>query len=63
MLSLGHTLWLEVQSGLYDGAADPRRLPPEVGTFAYGHLASGGIELRIDSTLPPVRRPNVVPRS
>ena len=28
-----------------------------------GHFASGGIELRIDSTLPPVFRPKVVPRS
>ena len=31
--------------------------------LAQGHLASGGIELRIESTLPPVRRPKVVPRS
>lgn len=28
-----------------------------------GHLATGGMELRIDSTLPPVRRPKVVPLS
>ncbi len=29
----------------------------------YGHITSGGIEERIDSTLPPVRRPKIVPRS
>ncbi len=63
MLSLGHTLWLEVQSGLHDGAGDARRRPAEERAFAYGHFAKGGIELRIDSTLPPVRRPKVVPRS
>ncbi len=63
MLSLGHTLWLEVQSGLYDRAGDFGRRAPEERAFAYGHLTRGGIELRIDSTLPPVRRPNVVPRS
>ena len=63
MLSLGHTLWLEVQSGLHDGEGDRRRLPSEERTFGYGHFTRGGIELRIDSTFPPVRRPKVVPRS
>lgn len=29
----------------------------------YGHLASGGRLMRIASTLPPVLRPKVVPRS
>src|SRR5262249_13617014 len=29
----------------------------------YGHFTSGGIDDRIESTLPPVFRPNVVPRS
>ena len=29
----------------------------------YGHFTSGGIELRIDSTFPPVFNPNIVPRS
>ena len=29
----------------------------------YGHFTTGGIELRIDSTLPPVFSPNIVPRS
>ena len=29
----------------------------------HGHFTIGGIELRIDSTLPPVLRPNIVPRS
>ncbi len=31
--------------------------------IAYGHFTTGGIEDRIDSTLPPVRRPKIVPRS
>jgi hypothetical protein len=30
---------------------------------AYGHFTSGGIDDNIESTLPPVFRPNVVPRS
>ena len=30
-------------------------------TDSHGHLATGGIEERIESTLPPVRRPNTVP--
>ena len=30
---------------------------------AHGHLTSGGIEERIDSTLPPVLSPKIVPRS
>ena len=30
---------------------------------AYGHFTTGGIDERIDSTLPPVRRPKMVPRS
>jgi hypothetical protein len=29
----------------------------------YGHFATGGMDDRIDSTLPPVFRPNTVPRS
>src|SRR5262245_26330789 len=29
----------------------------------YGHFTSGGNEERIESTLPPVRRPKMVPRS
>ena len=29
----------------------------------YGHFASGGSDDRIESTLPPVFRPKVVPRS
>jgi hypothetical protein len=31
--------------------------------IAYGHATSGGSDIRIASTLPPVRRPNSVPRS
>ena len=60
MLTLAHNLWLEVQTGLYDGAADRRPIREH---RSYGHLTEGGIELRIDSTFPPVRRPKVVPRS
>jgi hypothetical protein len=30
---------------------------------AQGHFTTGGIEERIESTLPPVLRPNTVPRS
>jgi hypothetical protein len=33
------------------------------GHRRYGHFTTGGIEERIDSTLPPVRRPKMVPRS
>ncbi len=29
----------------------------------YGHFTTGGIEERIESTLPPVRSPKIVPRS
>jgi hypothetical protein len=29
----------------------------------YGHFATGGIDDRIDATLPPVFSPNTVPRS
>ena len=31
--------------------------------LSYGHFTTGGIEDRIDSTLPPVRSPKMVPRS
>ena len=45
-------------------AAEP---PPhslrERGGDNHGHLTIGGIELRIESTFPPVFRPNMVPRS
>ena len=33
------------------------------GVCAYGHFTTGGIDDRIDSTLPPVLRPKIVPRS
>lgn len=33
------------------------------GFMAYGHLTSGGMLDKIDSTLPPVLRPNIVPLS
>jgi hypothetical protein len=42
-----------------DGVAQDRDLP----ATNQGHFATGGIELRMLSTLPPVFRPNVVPRS
>jgi hypothetical protein len=29
----------------------------------HGHFTTGGIDDRIDSTLPPVRNPKIVPRS
>jgi hypothetical protein len=32
-------------------------------TRAYGHFTTGGNEDKIDSTLPPVRKPKIVPRS
>ena len=63
-LAPSHGLWLELQSRLYD--SDPkggRRLGDEPRAFDQGHFTRGGMELRIDSTLPPVRRPKVVPRS
>ncbi len=31
--------------------------------FTYGQAASGGMDMRMASTLPPVCRPNLVPRS
>jgi hypothetical protein len=46
-----------------------RNLLAGLGTTAaisnppYGHFTAGGIEERIDSTLPPVFSPNNVPRS
>ncbi len=36
--------------------------PPRAG-ISYGHFTTGGIDDNIDSTLPPVRRPKMVPRS
>ena len=40
---------------VYGGALSLRK--------GHGHFTTGGIEDRIDSTLPPVRRPKIVPRS
>jgi hypothetical protein len=31
--------------------------------LGYGHFTTGGSDDRIDSTLPPVRKPKTVPRS
>jgi hypothetical protein len=52
------------------GGADRRSAPPArpCGSgprrqSCYGHLTTGGIDDRIESTLPPVFRPNTVPRS
>ena len=36
---------------------------PAMTDCSYGHFTSGGMEERIEATLPPVLRPNVVPRS
>jgi len=41
-------------------------LPPlrrNYGHALYGHLTRGGMDERIESTLPPVFRPKAVPRS
>ena len=40
---------------------DLRGVP--IAGYRYGHFTTGGSEERIDSTLPPVRRPKIVPRS
>ncbi len=68
MLPPSHHAWFELQSALYDGPTGS--LPGStVGedargrAAAQGHFTRGGMELRIDWTLPPVRRPKVVPRS
>jgi hypothetical protein len=60
-------------SELFQSATTLRDLGPGIrrdeqreessATASYGHFTSGGIELRIDSTLPPVFSPNIVPRS
>jgi CubicO group peptidase (beta-lactamase class C family) len=38
-------------------------LDAAVAVLVYGHFTSGGIDDRIESTLPPVFSPKVVPRS
>ena len=43
------------------GAADGDRRAGAV--TRYGHFTTGGSDDRIESTLPPVRRPKIVPRS
>jgi hypothetical protein len=37
--------------------------PPMSQVLSYGHFTTGGIDDRIESTLPPVLRPKIVPRS
>ena len=44
----------------HDGELDQ---PVAGQMIAYGHFTTGGIEDRIESTLPPVRSPKIVPRS
>ena len=44
-----------------DGAKGPATRAQE--TTGHGHFTTGGIDDNIDSTLPPVRRPKMVPRS
>jgi hypothetical protein len=60
-----HALWLELQSRLFDDDPESgrRALGASSAEDAHGHFTRGGMELRIDSTFPPVRRPKVVPRS
>ena len=36
---------------------------PSAGCWSYSHLAVRGSDMRIDSILPPVLKPKVVPRS
>jgi hypothetical protein len=38
-------------------------ISPHGRSANHGHFATGGMDERIDSTLPPVLRPNTVPRS
>jgi len=38
-------------------------MPKELDCGLYGHFTSGGMDERIESTLPPVFRPKIVPRS
>jgi hypothetical protein len=45
------------QAGMVEG------MPARVRSRSYGHFATGGIEERMESTLPPVLSPNTVPRS
>ena len=44
-------------------ASDSASALPGSGVWAYAQRTSGGIDIRIDSTRPSVRRPNTVPRS
>ena len=45
-------------------APDSRwRAPAVVSRGIHGHFTTGGIDDRIESTLPPVLRPKIVPRS
>ena len=46
-----------------DQVLERAALPCPAPLAAHGHLTSGGMEERIESTLPPVLRPNRVPRS
>ena len=46
-----------------DFSAQPRCVPCRTGQASQGHVTSGGSDIRIASTLPPVFSPNVVPRS
>ena len=43
--------------------AHPQLVPRECALLRHGHFTTGGMEERIESTLPPVRRPKMVPRS
>lgn len=52
------------ETATISGICHPRAKPEDdVMLVSQGHFTTGGIEDRIDSVLPPVFRPNVVPRS
>jgi hypothetical protein len=55
-------------SGMGPGSARLRRLSGTTrgevdGAWLHGHLTVGGMDDRIEATLPPVFRPKMVPRS
>jgi len=63
VLPPSHAQWLELQSRLYDTPEGEERDRRSSAERPQGHFTIGGMELRIESTLPPVFRPKVVPRS
>ena len=49
--------------GFLNASRASASLDPSSGCMSYCHLAVSGRDMRMDSILPPVRRPKVVPRS